>query len=317
MFDLPIVCYLFLGGAAGGLGFFAALMGLLFPSSSVMLLHRRLQPSKAIYSYKKAQIGVLVAAAGLIALGSLCLLVDLGDLNQLLPLLVQPRWSFIAFGSYLLPVTAILEIVLGLGWYGSVFSRLWRGHFGHVLFKLAHGLLLVLSGAVMVYTGLFLASMRSVAFWHSFWLPVLFVLSSLSCGIALAWVVLIFAGTLKPFNRVFRKMVSADSVVLFLELVVLALLIVSLVSVSGDTTATQRAAAQSLSWLVAGGGTPWLFGGVVGLGLLLPLGFEFSILKMKRSTEYAVLLVVACVLVGAFLLRWVVVEAGVAPVLFN
>ena len=40
----------------------------------------------------------------------------------------------------------------------------------------------------MTYTGLLLASMQAVPFWHSAWLPLLFIASDISTGIGLGFI---------------------------------------------------------------------------------------------------------------------------------
>lgn len=317
MFDLSIVCYLFLGGAGGGLGCCAALAGLVAPSLFSASAHARMLAPRTVETYRKTLVGLIGGAAFLLLLGCLCLLVDLGGFNQLAPLLTQPRYSYIAFGSYLLPITIILEGVLLLCWRGYLLKRTWQGRRGVILTRMLHSILFVLCFGIVVYTGLFLASIKAVPFWHSWWLPVLFVLSSLSCGIVLSWSTLIFVNTFAAFKRVLRKTLALDSIVLLLEVLALGAMLVHLASESGDSTATQRAAEQSLSWLMNGAGAPWLFGGLIGLGLLLPCTVEIVLFKRWRISQQGMLFVAGCVLLGAFLLRWIVVEAGIPPVLFG
>lgn len=317
MFDLPIVCYLFLGGAGGGLGCFAAVAGLTAPPLYAGAAHTKALPSRTVEVYRKSLVGLIGASALILGLGCLCLLVDLGGFNQLVPLLTQPRGSWITFGSYLLPSTILLEVFLWLCWRGYLFKKTWRGRRGTSLCKVLHAVLLILCGSTVVYTGLFLASIKAVPLWHSLWIPVLFVLSSISCGIVLLWVTLIFVNAFTAFKRVLHKTLAVDSIVLLLEVVVLGLLIVHLASEAGDVTATQRAAAQSLSWLMNGTGAAWLFGGLVGLGLLLPCAVEIVLFKRWTISQYGMLFIAVCILIGAFLLRWIVIEAGVPPILFN
>lgn len=337
MFGLSIVSYLFLGGAAGGLGCLAAIAGFAMPSPNMMGVDQR-TTSRTICVYRAALVSLLGTAAILLTLSCLCLLVDLGGVNKLLPLLTQPRRSYVTFGSYLLPLTVILEVVLILFWRGRLFQNLWRGNggttrrarrtrrtqgnkrlqtTGTLLCKLLHGLLLVLSLSIMAYTGLFLASIKAVPLWHSLWLPVLFVFSSLSCGVVLLWVTIILSGSFRAFQNLVRQTMILDSVLMFLELLALSLLLIALSMQAGDTTATSRAAAESLTWLANGKGASWLLGGLVGFGLITPLGMEVYMAKSRRFTEFGLLAITFCVLVGAFLLRWIIVEAGVPPILFG
>lgn len=317
MFDLPIVCYLFLGGAGGGVGCFAALAGFAAPLLFPVTTHTGSLSLQTLRLCRKTLAGLLSVAAAILLLGCMCLLVDLGGLNQLAPLLTQPRWSYITFGSYLLPTVIILDIVLLLCWQGCLFQKAWWGRRGAILRKILHSILFALCFGIVVYTGLFLASIKAVPLWHCWCLPVLFILSSMSCGVVLSWVVFTFTNTSAIFGQILRKTLALDTAVLLLEVLLLGIMLMHVASEAGCDTATQRAAAQSLLWFIDGEGGPWLFGGLIGLGLLIPGAVEIVFLRRIQISSYGMLFVAVCVLIGAFLLRWIIVEAGVPPILFG
>ena len=123
-----------------------------------------------------------------LVLGMVFLLVDLGRVDRILLLITQPNPSHIVVGAYALAACVVLAGVLALVW-GGVVRRV-----GPRALTALQVLTLACAAVVMAYTGLLLQSLRAVALWHSAWLPVLFVLSSLSCGFALVVGVAQFSG---------------------------------------------------------------------------------------------------------------------------
>lgn len=75
----------------------------------------------------------------------------------------------------------------------------------------------MLSLIVMAYTGLLLQSLRSVPLWHNIWLPMLFILSSLSCGMGLVMGASLLAGLGSVFGSVLRRVAFFDGLVIALE----------------------------------------------------------------------------------------------------
>ena len=87
-------------------------------------------------------------------------------------------------------VCAALAVLAGLAWAGL--ARRWR--FAAV--RVLQAALALAALAVMLYTGLLLQSLNAVPLWATPWLPALFVLSSLSCGMALVLAACVLAGGL-------------------------------------------------------------------------------------------------------------------------
>lgn len=91
------------------------------------------------------------------------------------------------------------------------------------LFRALAVLLAAVSFVAVIYTGLLLSGMPSVPLWFGPWLPGLFAISALSCGVALVGMVAVFSGMATVFGRTMRQVVRADMVLLALEAVVVAL----------------------------------------------------------------------------------------------
>ena len=171
---------------------------------------------------------------------------------------------------------------------------------------------IVFAFAVAAYTGFLLGVVKAFPLWNNAVLPILFVVSALSAGLAATSLV----GLLVDRER-FEQMwlIKKSHVILSaIEMVVLAtmLVIVSAGSVEG---------AASVYSLVAGQYAPAFWGGIVLLGLVAPFLIEgypvFIAKRVETSTTSMVVSVIgeAGVLVGGFLLRLLVILAAL-PIAF-
>ena len=171
---------------------------------------------------------------------------------------------------------------------------------------------IVFAFAVAAYTGFLLGVVKAFPLWNNAVLPILFVVSALSAGLAATSLV----GLLVDRER-FEQMwlIKKSHVILAaIEMVVLAtmLVIVSAGSVEG---------AASVYSLVAGQYAPAFWGGIVLLGLVAPFIIEgypvFITKRVETSMTSMVVSVIgeAGVLVGGFMLRLLVVLSAL-PVLY-
>ena len=171
---------------------------------------------------------------------------------------------------------------------------------------------IVFAFAVAAYTGFLLGVVKAFPLWNNAVLPILFVVSALSAGLAATSLV----GLLVDRER-FEQMwlIKKSHVILSaIEMVVLAtmLVIVSAGSFEG---------AASVYSLVAGQYAPAFWGGIVLLGLVAPFIIEgypvFITKRVETSMTSMVVSVIgeAGVLVGGFMLRLLVVLSAL-PVLY-
>ena len=171
---------------------------------------------------------------------------------------------------------------------------------------------IVFAFAVAACTGFLLGVVKAFPLWNNAVLPILFVVSALSAGLAATSLV----GLLVDRER-FEQMwlIKKSHVILSaIEMVVLAtmLVIVSAGSVEG---------AASVYSLVAGQYAPAFWGGIVLLGLVAPFIIEgypvFITKRVETSMTSMVVSVIgeAGVLVGGFMLRLLVVLSAL-PVLY-
>jgi formate-dependent nitrite reductase membrane component NrfD len=150
-----------------------------------------------------------------------------------------------------------------------------------------------LGAALGIYTGILLSSLGARPLWNSGALGPLFLVSGLSGAAAFGHLV-----ARHPEER--EALASVDNILMPVELVLIAMFLFGLLAGS----APQVEAAQ----LFLGGpytAVFWVF--VIGLGILLPLGYQFfAVRHIVRHTPIAPIMVLA----GGLVLRWVLVSAG-------
>lgn len=157
---------------------------------------------------------------------------------------------------------------------------------------------------VMLYTGLLLSDMAAIDFWHTWLLPVLFVASSLSSGLAAMLGIGAFSQTKE------KKARSADRLSLFLSVLEVAVLIAFLV----DRFLFSEAARDSCELLLWGEYAILFWIGVCLSGFIVP----FLIQVFYRVVKIPALKIVATagVLIGSLCLRYCIVGvAAYTPVM--
>lgn len=341
MFGELIVGYLFLGGAGAGGCLVTSVLGLLVEGDEMRaLLASRCGGARGAL-FRRFFGGAWVASLGCLMLGSLCLAADLGRLDRLALILFAAPTNILVIGTWSLGLTAVLGVLslamwLAAGRLGGAASPHGAGHAaGRRDLRLCRAVQAATALAALVaatYTGLLLAGMASVPLWHSGWLPVLFVLSALSCGIALVVLAALATGTADPFSRTVGVLVSADRAVVLVEAACLAAWLGSVWAQAGGTEAlampahgTDAAALASVLSLAVGSRGALFWGGLVAVGLVLPLAVETAWLGLhsreraqasrRPATARAALGAVGAtaVLIGGFILRFLVVGAGLTP----
>ena len=281
-----IAWYLFLAGASAGAFLTSAFVEAKYPDSVKMRVAGR------------------IIAPIFIGIGLIMLMLDaeagLHNPLRFIYLVMNPA-SVMTLGVYFIcvfmPVTlvaALLEILKKpvpkwLTWIGIVFAF-----------------------AVAAYTGFLLGVVKAFPLWNNAILPILFVVSALSAGLAATSLV----GLIVDRER-FEQMwlIKKSHVILSaIEMVVLftMLVIVSAGSVEG---------AASVQSLLVGQYAPAFWGGIVLLGLVAPFLIEgypvFITKRVETSMTSMVISIIgeAGVLVGGFVLRLLVILAAL-PVMY-
>ena len=176
MFSVLAVGYLFLGGAGAGAIAVASILDLAWVKAPFGHASR-IGIGEATPLERTVAVGMLAGFAAL-ALGMLFLLFDLGRIDRVASLLLRPSLSFLTVGTYALAGLAACAALL----VAVRFAYLPGVPRGAV--RAVEAAAAVVAVVVMLYTGLLLQNTGAVALWSSPLVPVLFLLSSLSCGIA-------------------------------------------------------------------------------------------------------------------------------------
>lgn len=161
-------------------------------------------------------------------------------------------------------------------------------------------ILAVIGLLVTLYSGFLIADAPGVPFWNTSLIPLLWLISASVCAVAL---LKILVREEKVSHALTRFGLALDAA----ELAALAALI-NVALYSGSVAAKMSAEALLAGELAA---PFWL--GVVVLGVLVPLGIGFALLK-KESRQLALAAAVLA-LIGALVLRILVIQAGVFELL--
>ncbi|MEE0705642.1 MAG: NrfD/PsrC family molybdoenzyme membrane anchor subunit [Adlercreutzia sp.] len=327
MFSELIIAYLFLGGCGGGACIVIGALGLLADGLDVRRGAAFRFCDERGRKYRQFFSVLLVAAAVALVLAIACLLADLGRLDRLALLVLAPLENYLVVGAW--------ALVVGLG-LCAVHLAFWQGrwHLSLLAFRLVSGALALAGVVTTLYTGLLLSSMQAVPLWHSGWLPALFVLSSVSSGLALVLLVGAFSRSGAAFGSVLGMLTRLDALVIVAEGACVGLWLFSVWTAAGagelleaPLTSTAAAALRSVTALVSGEAAPWFWGGLVVAGLLVPFGVEGVALGLRVAPDRVGALLrsdslalkasmafsAACVLAGAVLLRFLVVSCGLPP----
>ena len=264
------------------------------PRAGVYPLRASVIPRERLRPFLGPAYGVGLAA---VLLGMFCLLADLGRPDRLLALFLAPSLSYIAVGAYLLAALVLCAAPLvGLWTFGASRLPAW-------LVAVARFGCLAAAVAVMAYTGLFLASLPAVPFWHSPWLPVLFVASSASAGLALVAAAVVLGPSPEAFSITLRRILRVDALLVAAESAVLAALL-------AEALVTDGVGWESATSLLAGRLALAFWPIAVLLGLAVPL---LADLLIRDAAPRPALAVSVCILAGGLALRWCVIQAGVSP----
>ncbi|MBR2789737.1 MAG: polysulfide reductase NrfD [Eggerthellaceae bacterium] len=301
LLSMYIVMYLFLGGCTAGLLLIAAMY-------SVVFYRRRGAAPEEIAAFERFSARCYLVAFILVLASSSCLVFDLGSPRKLLMLFLHPTLTVISFGAYILATTVLVLAFL------CFLSYLMPRDTPRVLRlrRIAKILAVFCSIALMSYTGVFLAMVNSVPLWNTPLTVVLFVLSALSAGSAISSLIKAvtlggggFAAPDDNSHHVWHAVIIAIEILALAAFAVQALF------------RTQVAVQRSIQLVLGGPLLGWLVGGVLVLGMLLPLAAEVALARARKGkgvlvspqARFCVPADVACLL-GCFLLRYCLVAAG-------
>jgi formate-dependent nitrite reductase membrane component NrfD len=236
-------------------------------------------------------------ALGLVVviLGTGLLLLDLGRPERFWRAFFRPQSSWISRGCFfitLLVALGALQVAL------RVFEMELPSGIGTAV-KLISAAAAVL---VMIYTGFVLSPSAAIPFWNSTFFPIIFFAYSLLAGID----ILILTSPVLPGPAL--NLGALEGWQAYLALGCLIFVLSHLSVMSGSATAAR----ESIRLLTRGKWATLFLGGVIGLGLVVPLllGWPFAG-RSEMQTIFVVTVVLAVLrLFGDYLFRFLVIRAG-------
>ena len=291
LFSDLVIVYIFLGGASAGSFFIMSAWSLRFHRSDKRPTFRFSVAFKSLMAWDYSISLILLLFA------LFCLFWDLYYPDKALLLITCPHFTLITFGTYAL----ICELLIGLALVvANVLNPFWMKG------RLRRGLEIaccISSALVMAYTGLYLSTNLSVAFWSTWvWImPLLFLFSSLSSGISITLLIDYF---IKDQTLLLRAAKPLQKVHLTCLALVTVLIAIFMYSVLGNPNA-----AKSVTLLMQPGMFSTAVVGVVGMGIVIPACLETYTLRLKECRTIPVSDVIC--LIGGFLLRYCIILCGV------
>ena len=287
MFDQLVISYLFLGGWGSGALLVASLASLLF-------FPRRNRSFEQTCAFDGARSALFLVSVIVLAFSAVCLLADLGRPERALYLFTRPTDSLLSIGAHLL--------VAGIALSGALFclTSPFRFRVRGKIRAVVEALAALAALAVMSYTGFYLYGLKAVPLWDTPLVPLLFVVSSVSCGLSTFAVVAAVRSPLRPLERTLRRQKAVHVAVISIEAAALAAYVWWM--------AQSPFTAPSLQLLLSSNLAYAFIGGLVALGLAVPLLSEA--LAIARGRVAPLLLSDALVLSGALCLRYCIVVAA-------
>lgn len=237
----------------------------------------------------------------MLATSAVFLLCDAGTAAAFLLLAANPTLTLVSFGSFVLAAALALSAVLGLVWGVRGFR------IGYRVTRMLEWAMLAVGLALATYTGLLLSSMPAVPIWHTPWLPVLFVASSLSCGCALVMACACLGGSASVFRSVMARASAVDIAILLVEL------FAAIGFVAAALSNPYEVAVQGAQSLLSGVFSGLFLLGFAAFGLVVPIVAESAMAYLRRRAPGALLAASSAVLTGGLVLRYCIVVVGAHP----
>lgn len=290
-----MAAYLFIGGMAGGAYIIGALAD---------IFAKGREKCKVL-----SKSGIYVSLVSII-LGLVFVVLDLGrfevDPIGSLNVYLHVPTSIMSVGTWIITAFTVVSLVTAILWF-------FRGN--ELVRKIVEVVGIVLGGSTATYSGILLAFARGRPFWVTPYLPWVFFISGTLTGLALAlFLIPIIAVFMPRFFEEFKELVDqrkefaqmlteSQRYIVILIFIELALLIIEL-----------GTGHNSGILLTDPGLAPSFFGYVIA-GLIAPLGIAYYIAKVESTgNETSIILFslssFVLVLIGGFLLRYVVLIAG-------
>ena len=275
VFGWKVIAYLFLAGVGGGAATVGAAFHLIRPEAEVV-----------------TKSGVILGPP-LVLIGCLLLLFDLGRPVALYRALSRPGQAWISRGSIILTAFIILGVLYFASWIWP-FQGLKGSPSAHQILNVLYGLF---GAFTVIYTGFLFDTTRSIPFWSTPILPLLFLVSGVSTGTFVLILALLISGaSSSPWIGLLSQF---DAFVILFEALIIFFYLHGVHEVTAARVAVSRIVKGDLSAAF------WI--GVIVIGLVIPFLLEI----IWGAEAFPIVLASLCGLVGGIYVRYVVVMGAV------
>lgn len=283
-----IAIYLFLGGIGGGAYTLAALNWFIGESAG-----------------PATRVGLWIGFPAL-AIGTVCLLADLGSPGKAFLAGMKPGSSWIARGTWIICVfmlMALLHLIL------DSFTGVGQTEGGRTMIGVVAAVGIIFAVMTMAYTGILLGASKGIPFWRTGVVPVVFVISALVTGHFTIMLGMLLFTNAEATTLVLRVMATEAIVLVALEVLAILFFLQAAYRTPDPRDSAQRILRNRMfvfGYFVLGLGAP------LGLMLILRLGAPDA----DRGTVFALAGTGAVLgLVGGLILRQAVLICGTLPTL--
>ena len=275
VFGWKVIAYLFLAGVGGGAAAVGAAFRLILPEAEAI-----------------TRTSVILGAP-LVVVGCILLFFDLGRPQAAFRALSRPNQAWIARGTIILTAFIVFQAIQFAGWIWP-FRALMSDSSLFTFLNVLGGIFGVLT---VLYTGFLFDTTRSIPFWSTPILPLLFLVSGVSTGIFALIFFLLLSGL--PVDEEIGLLSRIDLFLIFFEGLILFFYLHGMHEVTAARASVRRLIQEDLSSA--------FWGGVIGLGLLIP----FLIEVFLAERVFAIVMACLCGLLGGIFVRYVVVNGAV------
>ena len=275
VFGWKVIAYLFLAGVGGGAAGVGAAIHLILPEAELVT---------------RASV---ILGAPLVVVGCVLLFFDLGRPQAAFRALSRPSQAWIARGTIILTAFIVLEAIQFVWWIWPFHASM-SDSFLFTFLNVLGGIFGVLT---VLYTGFLFDTTRSIPFWSTPILPLLFLVSGVSTGIMGLIIILLLLGV--SVDGEIDLLRQIDLFLILFEGLILFFYLHGMHEVTAARASVQRLVKEDLSAA--------FWGGVVLIGLVTPFLSEVFLGEMV----FAIVLACLCGLVGGIYVRYVVVNAAV------
>ena len=303
----PIALYLFLAGLSAG-------------SLMIALIIKWLTAKRKDGSNKSLFLDAVVEAGAIIApltisIGLLLLIIDLGKPFSFYLLLLEYNmtsvmsigviflliYSPLAFIFAFLTFSDVIKKIPILSLFSSIVDFVKNNSF---LTKIIEYSAFTMAIGVAGYTGFLLSVNLSFPLWNTPILPLLFLVSALSSGVAINIIIALLFFKDDIHKDIIKYLLVLDLRIITLEAPLIVMLFIGVILSGGNGANVVQEALTNGLWAKVF----WL--GIVGVGFLVPVVISFSALKNHSYRVGFILLNAFSILFGVLMLRFYVVYAG-------